>query len=282
MQLIIKKPIDNKKSVRQIKNPIRYLPVNYSFDIPNVNPSNVKIAILDTGVPNHSDIANVSNKSENSCVDLLSSKTNIWDEHGHATLVTGILASSNPNSIIGMAPSAKYYFCKVMDDFGDGDTNNLTAGIIWALSHNVDIILICAGSPINDRYLEKMINKAFGLGCVIIVSSGKEVTKNNRILFPAAFDKVICCSSSKETKCFYDSSKNKLHVDIDSSSIWSTFPSDSYMKCSGSSMAAALVCGCAINLIGDLKMRNIAINNVGEFMEKMHKLFINKNGDTQV
>lgn len=273
MQLILKKLLDKKKAVKQIKSAVHYLPTNFDFNIPNVNPSNIKIAILDTGVPGHTDMANIGSKTEVTCVDLLASKTSVWDEHGHATLVTGILASSNPGAVMGMAPSARYYFCKVMDDFGDGDTNNLTAGIIWALSHNVDIILICAGSPIYDRYLEKMVKKAFDLGCIIIASSGKEVTRGNRILYPAAFDGVVCCSSVKDKKCEYDSKKNRLNVDIDASSVWSVFPPDIFMKSSGSSMAAAIMCGCAINFIGDCRMRNIPINGVGEFMENFAKTF---------
>ncbi len=273
MQLILKKPIDRKKSVKNIKEPVKYLPVNFGFHIPNVNPSNVKIAILDTGVPAHSDMSNIGGHSELSFVDLLSSKSTVWDEHGHATIVTGILAGSNPGTIMGMAPSARYYFCKVMDDFGDGDTNNLTAGIIWSIANNVDIILICAGSPIHDRYLEKVIKKAVDVGCIVIASSGKEVTRGNKILYPAAFDGVICCSSSKDGSCEFVPGKNKLYVDTNASNSWSTFPSDSYMKASGSSMAASIVCGCSINLLGDCRMRNIPINSVADFMQKMEAAF---------
>ena len=273
MHLIIKKPLDRKKCVKQIKTPVMYLPTDFGFDIPNINPNNVKIAILDTGVPTHTDIASAGKKSESACVDLLASKTSVWDEHGHSTLVTGILAGSNPGSVMGMAPSAKYYFCKVMDDFGDGDTNNITAGIIWALSHNVDIILICAGSPIHDRYLEKIVKKAVEMGCIIIVSSGKEVTRGNRTLYPACFNGVVCCSSSKEEKCIYDKNNTRLNVDVDASLKWSTFPTDLYMKSSGSSIAASIVCGCVINFIGDCRMRNIAIKGVADFMEKMEKTF---------
>ena len=95
MQLILKKLLDKKKAVKQIKSAVHYLPTNFDFNIPNVNPTNIKIAILDTGVPGHTDMANIGSKTEVTCVDLLASKTSVWDEHGHATLVTGILASSN-------------------------------------------------------------------------------------------------------------------------------------------------------------------------------------------
>ena len=273
MQLILKKPIDRKKSVKSIKEPVRYLPTNFGFNIPNINPANVKIAILDTGVPAHSDMSNIGCHSDLSFVDLLASKSTVWDEHGHATIVTGILAGSNPSTIMGMAPSARYYFCKVMDDFGDGDTNNLTAGIIWSITNNIDIILICAGSPIYDRYLEKVIKKATDLGCIVIASSGKEVTRGNRILYPAAFDGVICCSSSKQSDSQFIVEKNKLFIDVNASNVWSTFPSDSYMKTSGSSIAASVVCGCSVNLLGDCRMRNIPINSVADFMQKMHSSF---------
>jgi hypothetical protein len=55
--------------------------------------------------------------------------------------------------------------------------------------------------------------------------------------------------------------------------VWSVFPPDIFMKSSGSSMAASIMCGCAINFIGDCRMRNISINGVGEFMENFVKTF---------
>lgn len=278
MQLVAKKKIDARKKIKQVKSPVKHLPFNYGFSIPNLNPSDIKVAVLDTGVPFHSDLSRPAGRHEDFCIDLLPKKASIIDSHGHSTIVSGVLSASNPNTIIGMAPSATYYFCKVIDDNGDGETSSLTAGIIWALSQEVDIILICAGSAIYDRYLEKIIKKAYDSGIIIIAASGKEVVKENRPLYPASFNGVLCCSSSKNAKCLFNKDRNRLEIDIDASSVVSTFLNDSYIKASGSSMAASLVCGCAINFIADCRMRNIKINNVAEFMEKISNTFVTKNG----
>ena len=277
MKFAIKKSLNKTKSVKSINSPVSYFPTNYGFNIPNVNPNNIKIAILDTGFPSHIDMSNIGLKSDLNCIDLLAYSSDAIDKNGHATLVSGVLASSNPGSLIGMAPSATYYFCKIIDDDGMGDTSNITAGIIWALSHNVDIILLCAGSPIHDRYLEKMVKKAFEMGCIFIASSGREVTGGSRTLYPAAFDGVVCCSSSRKNSCLFDKARCRLDVSVDASSLWSTYSSDSYIKASGSSMAASVVCGCAINLIGDCMIKKIKLNGVKGFMTQMLERFKVKN-----
>lgn len=276
METKSKKSLDSSKSVKSIKGPVSYIPGKFGFDIVNSNPLSIKIAILDTGLPNHADISCTKGSSGSSVVDLLPGKISVNDMHGHATLVSGILCSSNPNSIMGMCPSAKYYFCKVMDDIGSGETSNLTAGILWALSNNCDIILMSNGSAIDDRYLKKAIEKCMEFNKIVIAASGREITRTSRSLFPAAYDGVICCSSSRSSKCNFDSEKTKLYVDLNIGSLWSTFLNDSYIKCGGSSVVASIVCGAVANFMQNLNDSKKEWHSIEEFMKLFYEKFRNK------
>lgn len=275
MHIKYNKQLDKSKSVNFIKSPVRYSPADFGFSFTATNPTSVKIAILDTGCPIHCDIPSVKENNAN-CVDMLSSKTSVFDMHGHACLVSGVLCSSNPNTIMGMCPSAKYYFCKVMDDIGDGDTSNLTAGMLWALSQDCDIILMSNGSAIEDRYMKILVEKCFKMNKILVVASGREVTKSSKCLFPAAYDGIFSCTSARSMSCVFKEKKNRIELDINVGSIWSTFLNDSYMKCGGSSMAAAITCGVIANFMEYLKINNICWETTSDFMRLFAEKFINK------
>lgn len=272
METKLHKSIDRSKAVKSIKDPVRYMPDAFGFDIPNHNPTDISIVVLDTGLPSHSDLNHISKCSKSSCIDLLVNKCDISDANGHATAISGVLCGSNPGGVIGMCPSAKYMFCKVMDDEGNGNTNNLTAGLLWSLGQDFDIALLSNGSAIDDRYLNKIIKKCYDMKKILVVASGREVTKTSKSLYPAAYEGVISCSSSRSNRARFFNEKNRLEIDINMTSMWSTFLDDSYIKVGGSSIAAAITCGAVANFLYQLKINNKQWESVSDFM----KLFYEK------
>jgi len=272
MEAKLHRKLSRSKSVKSLKEPVRYIPDMFGFDIPNNNPSDVSIAILDTGVPHHSDINYKEEENRHACIDLLVNKCDVKDKNGHATIISGILCGANPGGVMGMCPSAKYMFCKIMDNDGVGDTSNITAGLLWAICQKFDIVLLSSGSPIDDRYLKKVIEKCYDMKKIIVVASGKEITKTSKNLFPAAYDGVISCSSAKNNNAKYFSDSKRMEIDLSINNIWSTFIDDTYIKSGGSSVAAAIVCGAAANFLHQLKSKNHHWETVSDFM----KLFYEK------
>jgi subtilisin family serine protease len=272
MEAKLHRKLNKSKSVKNLKEPVRYIPDMFGFDIPNYNPSDITIAILDTGIPSHFDINYKEEDNKNSCIDLLLNKCEIKDINGHATIISGILCGSNPSGVMGMCPSAKYMFCKIMNDDGLGDTSNITAGLLWAMCQKFDILLLSSGSPIDDRYMKKVIDKCYAMNKIIIVASGKEITKNSKSLFPAGYDGVISCSSARKNSAKYLPQNKRMEIDLSFNSIWSTFIDDTYIKSGGSSVAAAIVCGAAANFLHYLKSKDHNWETASDFM----KLFSEK------
>ena len=107
---------------------------------------------------------------------------------------------------------------------------------------------------------------------IMVIASGREITRTSKHLYPAAYDGVISCSSSRSNRVRFFPDNNRLEIDLNMTSLWSTFLNDSYIKVGGSSMAAAITCGAVVNFVYQLKNNDVQWNSVGDFM----KLFYEK------
>ena len=80
---------------------------------------NVTVAVLDTGIYNHPDFGERIIKYK----DFVNGKTAIYDDEGHGTHVTGILAGDGKMSngfFKGIAPKSDIVSLKVLDKRGIG------------------------------------------------------------------------------------------------------------------------------------------------------------------
>lgn len=68
--------------------------------------------------------------------DFINKKTSPYDDFGHGTHVTGIIAGNGTNSsgqYKGVAPEANLVGVKVLDETGSGRTSDVIAGIQWVV-----------------------------------------------------------------------------------------------------------------------------------------------------
>ncbi len=83
---------------------------------------NADIAILDTGIAPHPDLNIFTN------VSFIAGQTT--DGNGHGTHVAGIAAAiDNGVGVVGVAPGARLWAIKVMDNTGAGTTGSVIQGI---------------------------------------------------------------------------------------------------------------------------------------------------------
>lgn len=140
----------------------------------------VTIAILDTGMSFHPDFDNRIIDFK----DFVNGKRKMYDDSGHGTHVAGCLCGSGRISggkYKGIAPYSNLVVGKVLDYMGDGNIENMVAGIEWVLSkqHEYDIrilnISIGMGENAQKERMEKLVSlvdEAWNRGIVVVCAAG--------------------------------------------------------------------------------------------------------------
>jgi subtilisin family serine protease len=232
------------------------------------------VAVLDTGIdPDHQDLT-VSDWAAFDVQGTLVSEgpENASDVNGHGTHVAGTVAGGNASgTAIGVAPEAKLYGVKVLDDSGIGTFTQLVAGMEHVTEEpSVDVIQISLGSEGQfDEYIEP-VQQSRNAGKLVIVSAGNgEVGASSspgnvyESLAVGAVDEnrdVASFSAGETLNTSTDWSNETLTADWPDEymvpdvsapgvAVPSAKPGDTYGTESGTSMAAPHVSGVAALLI---------------------------------
>lgn len=104
------------------------------------------------------------------------------DYLGHGTIVAHIIRAINPN--------ANIYSAKITDRGGTTLNNKLAEALMYAFSHDIDIINVSLGLPNYSDTINSLINALVDKGITIIAAAG-----NNHSYYPALYDRVISVGS---------------------------------------------------------------------------------------
>ena len=110
--------------------------------------NNVTVAVMDTGIGTHIDFG----QRIRGFRDYVGDKKILYDDNGHGTHVSGIIAGSGFAShgrYRGMAPGAAIYAIKVLDRMGKGNTRLVVSALKWLIANyekmNIRILNISVG-----------------------------------------------------------------------------------------------------------------------------------------
>src|SRR5699024_9060392 len=149
--------------------------------------------MLDTGI----DIDNQDLVYEDSINFISDDASDIMDENGHGTKIAGIIAArKDGEGMIGIAPDAELYICKISDSYGTTNNRLLTEGIEWAIEKDVDIINISIEFDKEYNDITQAMQEAADKGIIILASAGNQNTeeKDNEVKFPAKLEDAISVS----------------------------------------------------------------------------------------
>jgi len=163
------------------------------------------IAVLDTGVYPHKDFTYHKNKVI-AFVDLVNGIDSPYDDNGHGTAVTGIIAgNSDIPTYRGLAPFADIVSVKVLDYQCKGYRKSIMEGIQWVIDnkerYNIKMMNISIGIPA-DRYddLSQLVDEAYAHGIFAVTSVGNKKNDSTELIYtPAISDSVISVGSIRET-----------------------------------------------------------------------------------
>lgn len=169
----------------------------------------VTIAILDSGIYPHIDFA----ERIIGFYDVLSGKTQPYDNQGHGTHIAGVIGGSGRASHFlyrGMAPECNLVGVKALDSLGNGEAEDVIKGIKWVIANKeqfrIRILNLSVGTLPETGYEEKAdlvkaVDAAWDAGLVVVVAAGNNGPRPMSITTPGISRKVITVGCSEdETK----------------------------------------------------------------------------------
>jgi serine protease AprX len=158
--------------------------------IPGVNGQGVRIAIVDSGIAQHSALIDKVVAS----VSFVTGDSSTDDAYGHGTHVAGIIAGQpNPAKSVtslydgGIAPGAQLVNVRVLGAQGTGYTSDVIAGIDWVIEHqalyNIRVMNLSLGHPVGESCVTdplcEAVARAVGAGIVVVASAGNDGRADN-------------------------------------------------------------------------------------------------------
>lgn len=226
----------------------------------------VTVAVLDTGIAQHSDLEVLAALSRD-----FTGKGSWNDGYGHGTHVAGIIAARDDGvGVVGVAPRADLAAVKVLSDSGRGYLSWIIAGLDWAIGHRdrIDIVNMSLGASVIDRTtcatggaLHTAICNAVDAGIVVVVAAGNSnLDAENTV--PATYAEVLTVSAladsdgqpggigppterygPDDTLAGFSNWGEDVDLAAPGVDIRSTFPDGAFAVKSGTSMAAPHVAG---------------------------------------
>jgi subtilisin family serine protease len=203
----------------------------------------IKVGVLDTGIAlEHPDLQPAILEAR----DFTRSPSAAYDAQGHGTHVSGIIAARrNAHGIVGVAPESKIISAKVLNDEGVGTSQDIVAGIQWAVEKGADILSMSLGSPEPDEEIHQALLLAISKGIFVITAAGNEGPDLDTVGYPAGFPEMVAVGSVDRRKRLSQFSSRGRQVDVvaPGDEITSCYPPRSYATLSGTSMATPFISG---------------------------------------
>ena len=145
------------------------------------------VAVVDTGVAlDHPDLFDrIVKRPDGSVIgiDLVDDDLDPSDEHGHGTLVAGVIAATADNGwgTAGVAPEASILPVRVLAADGSGRSEDVGRGIRWAVDHGADVVNVSLeavaptdGSARAPGVPTAAVRYAARRGVLVIAAAGNE------------------------------------------------------------------------------------------------------------
>ena len=225
----------------------------------------VDVAVIDTGIDlDHPDLNVVGGRN-------CSRGASYDDGNGHGTHVAGTIGAKDDGAgVVGVAPGARLWAVRVLDNSGSGSWASIICGIDWVTANagtievaNMSLGGVGADTGCNDGGMHQALCRSVAAGVTYVVAAGNE-SDDAANHVPAAYDEAITVSAladfdgraggagaaicrADEDDTFANVSNYGADVDLiaPGACIKSTWKGGGYNTISGTSMASPHVAGAA-------------------------------------
>jgi subtilisin family serine protease len=192
--------------------------LNEWADIGSGDGIEADVAVLDTGIDtDHPDLNVVGGK------DCSGERNSNWDDgNGHGTHVAGTIAAKDDTTgVVGVAPGARLWAVKVLDNGGRGSWSDVICGLEWVANdpaaNDIKVINMSLGGPATKKDQRscgvstpwhKAICNVVAAGVSVVVAAGNEGTNAAKTV-PATYPEVITVSAFKDLNGRYGGGNSK-------------------------------------------------------------------------
>jgi serine protease AprX len=164
----------------------------------NATGRGVTVALMDTGVARHADLAG----SVVVQVDFVGDGATELDPSGHGTFVAGLIAAHGA-TFQGVAPDAKLVSLRVLDQKGEGTMHSVLAAFDWLLrnrvAYRVRVLNLSFGAPQTASYhrelLAGVVESAHFAGIAVVTAAGNGGPRPGTVSSPGSDPFVLTVGS---------------------------------------------------------------------------------------
>jgi len=170
---------------------------------------NLGVAIIDTGLYPHPDFTRPRSRIWR-FIDLVNGKQYPYDDNGHGTFVTGVVAGNGYKSrglYKGIAPKANIFSFKTMDKDGGGDGSAILEAMQYVTDHHKDLNIkvvsmslgAIAGSKQSD-ILSKGAQALWNEGIFVVAAAGNSGPGKSTITTPGINPNIMTVGASDDNR----------------------------------------------------------------------------------
>jgi subtilisin family serine protease len=201
------------------------------------------VAVLDTGVDlGHPDLQGAFVPG----YDFVNRDEDPSDDHGHGTMVAGVIAARSNNRIGGAGTCSRcsVMAVKVIAGNGTGNAADVAAGIAWAVEHGARVINLSFVLSGPDEGVAQAIAYARARGAVVVAAAGNAGSSDMTV--PAGLPGVVSVTGTDSADVRYSWASYGSWVRLAAPGCsQTTAPAGGYGDFCGTSSAAAFVSGLA-------------------------------------
>ncbi len=205
------------------------------------------VCVIDTGYNRgHADLPNtnggVSGNANNSAVGN-------WynDGNGHGTHVAGTIAAyDNSQGVVGVYPGVDLHIVKIFDDNGTWTyASDIVGAIDQCKSAGANVVNMSLGGAGSSSAENAAMQGFANDGILLVAAAGND--GNSSQSYPASYDAVMSVAAvdSNANHASYSQYNSAVEIAGPGSSVYSTYPTNTYATLSGTSMATPHVVGAA-------------------------------------
>jgi len=241
----------------------------------------IKVAVLDTGVDyTHPDLKNRVLRSGG--YNFVDNNSEIMDDNGHGTHVSGIIAASANNNVgisgITGTLDVKIIPIKVLDSNGNGETNNIVKGIKYAADNGADVINLSLGTNSKSKSIADAITYAKSKGVFVVAAAGNDGESSDNVSPASDGAFTVAAMDYNYKKAYFSDYGNCIKVSAPGVQILSTVPGG-YEAWDGTSMAAPVASGIAAMIKAEDP--NLTPSQVESILDSSAKDIMSKGKDQQ-